>query len=293
MAFASALTHSRNALHLTLWRRSAFAAVAVAAPVAVAVAASALGSYPVMDRLFLFAVPLTLVAYASLVARAIELLPERTRAGGLVAASVALALVVAPTHTRRVAKPVFYGVGKQVIANVDSLSRGDAVYVAARSFPLWLYYTTDWSAPDTARLRWGASISRSGGPAHNNAPTRGAPVSGAEAVLLRRTYRGRTEIVGLPTGRQYVTTTRSLSASVRLEDLPVPPQIDSGWARVEVQRMAIAAKPRAWVFGSHMFGVDGAEPGLVAELQRRGVRLIEERRQGSTVAYHVEFPAEP
>ena len=42
-----------------------------------------------------------------------------------------------------------------------------------------------------------------------------------------------------------------------------------------------------------MFALDGAEPGLVAELQRRNVRLVMERRQGSTVAYHVEFPGEP
>jgi hypothetical protein len=42
-----------------------------------------------------------------------------------------------------------------------------------------------------------------------------------------------------------------------------------------------------------MFALDGAEPGLVAELQKRGVRLIMERRQGSTVAYQVEFPGDP
>ena len=277
----------------TLWRRSSFAAVAVAAPLVVAVVASALGMYPVMDRLFLFAAPLTLVAYASLIARGAELLPNDTRLGAAVATWIVLVAAVTPTHVRRVTKPVFYGVGKQVIADVDSMSRGDAVYIAARSFPLWLYYTTDWRAPDVPRLRWGASIAGAGGPAHNNAPSRRRPVSGVEAVMLARPYRGRMEIVGLPTGRQYRTTTRSLSQSVRLEELAVPSQPDSGWAQVEVQRMAIAARPRLWVFGSHMFGLDGAEPGLVAELQRRGVHLLMERRQGSTVAYHVEFPAEP
>ncbi|MDF2775909.1 MAG: hypothetical protein K0S86_5410, partial [Geminicoccaceae bacterium] len=129
--------------------------------------------------------------------------------------------------------------------------------------------------------------------AHNNAPTRERAVSVVEALMLARPYRGRVELVGLPTGRQYRTSTRSLSPSVRLEELAVPSQPDTGWALVEAQRMAIAAKPRAWVFGSHMFGADGAEPELVAELQRRGVRLLMQRRQGSTVAYHVEFPAEP
>jgi hypothetical protein len=42
-----------------------------------------------------------------------------------------------------------------------------------------------------------------------------------------------------------------------------------------------------------MWPLDGAEPNLVAEPQRRGVRLILERRQGSTVASNVEFAGEP
>jgi hypothetical protein len=60
-----------------------------------------------------------------------------------------------------------------------------------------------------------------------------------------------------------------------------------------MRRMASVARPRLWVFGSHMFALDGAEPALVAALQQRGVRLVMERRQGSTVAYQVEFPGEP
>ena len=146
----------------TLWRRSPFAAVVVVAPLVMAALASAIGMYPVMDRLFLFAAPLTFIAYASLAVHALERLPERTTPLAVVAACAALALVVAPTHVRRIKQPVFYGVGKQVVADVDSMSRGDAIYVAARSFPLWLYYTTDWTNPDVGRLRWGASISGAG-----------------------------------------------------------------------------------------------------------------------------------
>jgi hypothetical protein len=277
----------------TLWRRSPFAAMLVVAPLVMAAIASAIGMYPVMDRLFLFAAPLTFVAYASLAVYAFERLPDRKTPLAVVATCAALASVVAPTHVRRIKQPVFYGVGKQVVADVDSMSRGDAIYVAARSFPLWLYYTTDWNNPDVERLRWGASISGAGAPAHNNAPSRQRAVSGMDALVLSRPYRGRTELVGLPTGRQYTTTTRSLGPAVQMTDLAQPAQVDTGWAQVDVQRVAISAKPRAWVFGSHMFGLDGAETGLVAELQRRGVRLLMERRQGQTVAYHVEFPGEP
>jgi len=235
---------------------------------------------------------LTLIAYAALAAQLIDLAPARTGAMALTGASVAIAAAVASTHVNRIAHPVFYAAGKQVIADVDSMARGDPVYVAARSFPLWIYYTTDWTRPDLERLRWAASIGGAGSPAHNNAPSRGAVVA-ADTVRLSRRYRGRIELVGLPTGRQYVTSTRTLDPSLATTDYATPSRVDRGWADLEVARMASAARPRLWVVGSHMFALDGAEPGLVAELQRRKVRLVMERRQGSTVGYHVEFPSDP
>jgi hypothetical protein len=254
--------------------------------------ACAIGKYAVMDRLLLFSAPLTLIAYASLVAWVVDLEPKRMAGAKLVGACAILATIVIPTHARRIAHPVFYAVGKQVIADVDSMSRGEPVYVAARSFPLWMFYTTDWRAPDADRLRWAASIAAAGGPAHNNASSRGR-VRAGEARDLARSYRGRVEIVGVPTGRQYRTSTRTMNSAVRPTEYALPLAPDTGWAELEVGRMASAARGRLWVFGSHMFELDGAEPGLVAEMQRRGVRLIQQRRQGSTVAYQVEFPGEP
>lgn len=52
----------------TLWRRRPFAAVVTAAPLVLAAVACAVGLYVVMDRLFLFVAPLTVMAYASLLA---------------------------------------------------------------------------------------------------------------------------------------------------------------------------------------------------------------------------------
>ena len=276
----------------SLWRLRHFAAVVAAAPLVLAVLACAVGKYAVMDRLFLFAAPLTLTAYAALLARVVALEAKRMVGTKLIGVCAALAIVVAPAHARRIAHPVFYAVGKQVIADVDSMSHGEPVYIAARSFPLWMFYTTDWRAPDVERLRWAASIARAGGPAHNNAPSRGR-VRADEARELARRYRGRVEIVGTPTGRQYRTSTRTLNPSFVPAEYALPLEADTGWAELEVGRMASAAHGRIWVFGSHMFALDGAEPGLVAEMQRRGVRLIMQRRQGSTVAYQVEFPGEP
>jgi hypothetical protein len=277
----------------TLWRRRRFTAVIVATPLILATLACVVGRYAVMDRLFLFAAPLTLIAYASLLAWAVERLPARAVAMTLTAACTALALAPAPMLVRRIAHPVFYAVGKEVIAQVDAMSnKREPVYIAARSFPLWVFYTTDWNAPDEGRLRWAATIARAGGPAHNNAPSRGR-VRPDETRDLTRAYRGRVELVGTPTGRQYRTSTRTLNPSLTAAEYAVPLEPDTGWAELEVSRMAATAHNRLWVFGSHMFALDGAEPALIGEMQRRRVRLIMERRQGTTVGYEVEFPGAP
>jgi hypothetical protein len=277
---------------VTLWRRRAFVGLLASLPILLAACASAIGAYAVMDRLFLFTTPFTAMAYASLLAAVVERAPQRSVSIALGGVCAALALVVGETHARRITHPVFNGVGKQVVADVDSMSRGEPVYIAARSFPLWMFYTTDWRAPDESRLRWAASIAGAGGPAHNNAPSRGH-VRADEARLLARPYHGRLERVGTPTGRQYRTSSRTLNATLSPADYALPLQPDSGWAELEVNRMSSAAHDRLWVFGSHMFSLDGAEGALVAELQRRNVRLAMERRQGSTVAYQVEFPSQP
>ena len=275
-----------------LWLRDRVRATLVAAPLVLATGASALGLYPVMDRLYLFAAPAVLLGCSMVLVVMFEQTRPRLRDFAFGAGAVLVTIaVMAEVHVKRITAPVFYGVGKQVVADVDSMSRGDAVYVAARSFPLWIYYTTDWNQPDRERLAWAASIGGAGKAAHNNAPTRGHQVDAVEAVTLARPYRGRTEIVGLPTGRQYRTSTRTLDTTLTPAQYALPLTPDSAWSAVEVSRMAAVARPRIWVFGSHMFALDGAEPELVAELQRRGVRLLMERRQGSTVAYHVAFPA--
>ena len=105
----------------TLWRRRRVAAVMVAAPLVLATLACAVGCYAVMDRLFLFAAPLTLMAYASLLAWVVDLPPTQAGAATLAAACSALALTAAPTLMSRISHPVFYAVGKEVIAQVDAI----------------------------------------------------------------------------------------------------------------------------------------------------------------------------
>src|SRR5207245_2557416 len=73
------------------------------------------------------------------------------------------------------------------------------VYVLANALPMWAFYSTDWAAPDTSRLRWLARLAGPGGPAFHNAPARGRPRADEAATLVGH-WGARTEIIGLATG---------------------------------------------------------------------------------------------
>jgi hypothetical protein len=264
----------------TLWRRRRVAGVIVAGPLALAAIACAVGRYAVMDRLFLFAAPLDRLCV--LLAWVVDRSTGRRRRSRL----------RVPRSRSRPADargPHFAsGVlcrGQARHRQVDGRSRDEPVYIAARSFPSGLLHHR-LGAPDQDRLRWAAMIARAGGPA----TTTTVAQARADGWDLSRRYaavqaRGH---ANWATVSDDANLNPSLTA---VNTLPLEP--DTGWAELEVSRMASAAHNRLWVFGSHMFALDGAEPALVAEMQRRGVRLIMERRQGSTVAYQVEFPGEP
>ena len=72
---------------------------------------------------------------------------------------------------------------------------GEPVYIFARAIPAWVFHTTNWADPDTARLAW---VARNGGPdggAFVNGPSRGTRPrgEGRGLVYLRG---GRTELFG-------------------------------------------------------------------------------------------------
>src|SRR4051794_38511150 len=80
---------------------------------------------------------------------------------------------------------------------------GEPVYVLGRAIPQWAFYTTRWSAPDTARLACFARAGSSGGPGFENAPSRRAGVAVDEGAELQCRSAEEVTLVGLPSGMEY------------------------------------------------------------------------------------------
>ncbi|MGH7580168.1 MAG: hypothetical protein ACREM9_08350, partial [Gemmatimonadales bacterium] len=155
---------------------------------------------------------------------------------------------------------------------------GEPVYVFARSLPAWIYYTTDWERPDTVRLRALIRAAGAGGPAFENAPSRGR-VSLEEADGLRPMVEGWGEVLGLPSGMEW----REVQEHVRAAP-------DSGWVDLEQQRIVEAANPGIWVLASAFYA---AETDLFRALERTAARrTFSDTRPGSAlVRYEFTRPA--
>jgi hypothetical protein len=225
------------------------------APLAVMLAATVVGAYPLALRLSLFTAGLLVI----LVVAGIEWLATDVRAtrrslvGGAVA-GLLLALPVthaipdlirwpAPQHAR------------PLIQRYEAAGGGEPIYVHPGALPAWAFYTTDWAAPDTARLAFLSRIGSSGGAAFENAPRRGAVVEEGAA----RTYRGRKEIFGVPVGLQ-------LHAFVgRTKALP-----DSGWTEHEIRRIRSEADSAVWLLFAHLSG-QGPEMEFLEEIRGKAI----------------------
>jgi hypothetical protein len=213
-------------------------------------AASALGIYPIATRLMLFAAPLfVLLAAVGIMgaARTINVLipPVRTR--------WAAALLVLPAVTTVLAS-MSYQRDQQMYPLVDSLRNrwhtGDAVYVFHRVVPAWLFYSTDWAAPNTEQLAWAMRVSGPGGLGHENGPPRGARSPG-EGRDLVYDVNGHPVLLGTSSGVQ---------GRPMLGYLPRQP--DPGWATNEARRIREAASSGAWLIlgnASH----EGVDLGVI------------------------------
>jgi hypothetical protein len=256
----------------------------LAGPILAAAGASAIGAYPISVRLMLFAVPGMFVLLVRGMIAVGEWLPVSWRSVGV--AGLVLTFL-GPALARAVLtsiSPVRQQDTRPVIAEFERENqRGDPVYVYAPAVPAWAFYTTDWSAPDTARLAWMAQRSSSGGPAFPSMPSRGRPVVG-EGTDLAYQDRGRTELIGVPTGRP-----------LRWGGRGGPGAPDSGWADNEADRIQRAANPKAWVFFMPISPGD-REPNLSdlrSALVRRGGTLESEFHQREADLYLYRFPGVP
>ncbi|MGH7505699.1 MAG: glycosyltransferase family 39 protein, partial [Longimicrobiales bacterium] len=219
-------------------RRSLTEALLLAGPIAVPFIASALGLYPVNIRLVLFAVPGLAILLAAGVPRFLAALPGRARGMALLAS---VGFLLGPALLRDAIEALHPHHRQETRPLVTALARegepSEPVYVSAAAIPAWLFYTTDWSAPDRERLRWFAVQAGSSGPAFHSRISRGRPVR-KEGFNLVRSDGVRPEIVGIPTGQRHLTP----SGGLGLSDRP-----DPGWAENEARRIRGAAPSAVWV----------------------------------------------
>ena len=225
---------------IAIWRRcGASAAIVLAGPIAVAFAASAVRLYPSSPPRFMgFAVPLMAIMVAAGTAALTGKIPLHARS--VVSVSFA-ALFLVPSAYRaiRVLRDPHAtdDNARSVIRAFEQSPRArEPVYITSNGVPRWLFYTTDWNTPDTARLAFYAWVSRSpDGPAKQNGPSRGRSVT-REGFELTVQYRGRREIVGLFSG---------VAVRPVFKDGTTNP--DDGWAANEAERIRMAAEPCATV----------------------------------------------
>ncbi len=223
----------------TLFRRHRGVLVLSLMPLLLAYVASAFRQYPVSPRLMLFCIPgiiVLLVVGLETMAKGIAVSRRRTTL--IVAAAMLLFLpgrdawlqLRTPREIEASRTPI-----RQFLAGHEP---GANVYVLARAVPAWLFYTTDWSAPDLARVERLSAITSSGGVAFRHASSRGAPVR-EEGDTLAFSYRDWRELIGVSSG-----TGPDLAGINALAP-------DPEWADNEARRLAQSAHPDVWaVFSS-------------------------------------------
>jgi 4-amino-4-deoxy-L-arabinose transferase-like glycosyltransferase len=227
--------------------------------------------YPLSARTTTFYLPMFIVLAAAGVEEvAFRVHPRALSYAVMVASCVPLAWVsfreLSDRDPREHLRPL-------VAALREHRGEGEPVYVFAGAIPAWAMYTTDWESPDTARLDYLRRIARAGGPAFENAPSRGRPVA-REGDNLTYATPGGVELYGIPDG---------LEARVFGLTNALP---DTGWAENEARRIREVAHPGAWIILSHFYGPEGQ---LLGALEARGGRLTYRDIRNGAVLLRYEF----
>jgi hypothetical protein len=265
---------------IALWRRGqAVYAILLVVPGLAPFAASVVGIYPIATRLMLFVAPLSimLAGVGMMVAgRSLHRLAPR------VPTRWVLALLLLPAVSTALAWALAHGRDQQMRPLVHSLRRrwqpDDAVYVFHRVIPAWLFYSTDWAAPNLQQLAWAMEMSGPGGPSHENGPTRG-PRPAGEGRELAYKLDGHRVLLGTSSGIQG----RPMFGYL-------PRQSDPGWAANESRRIYSAAHPRIWlVLGNTSYeGVDLGDD-LLKGAKNSGGRLTCQLVGEDPAAYLFDF----
>jgi hypothetical protein len=255
-------------------------ATLVAGPLAAAFLASALRAYPVGVRVMVFSAPLLHVLVAGGVSGAVAALGprHRQRVGWL---AFGLVLLTYP-FVGSLLRVMRYVPAREFRSLVTELrvrrQPGEALYVFAGSIPAWTFYTTDWRAPDTARLARLNALSRPGGGAFENAPSRDHEVRDEGEGMRYETATGP-ELLGVPTGMEFL-------AVVGLTRRHPDPR----WAAHEAARIKSAGSQSAWVLMSEFYG---PELELFRELEGQGATCTDVLAGSGTRLVRFEFNGIP
>lgn len=247
--------------------RGASLALLGAGPYVAVVGAAMIGKYPLTDRLLLFAAPLLFLIYASAVGWAGGMLFPRARGPALAAVLALLTFWRYPGLVDQGLHPPRHRETKTPVRATEARAPHAPVYLLTPEFEcvcsVWAFYTTDWSAPDTARLSWFARTTPatldSSAPARSFGSARRPDLIGA-AARLQYGHGGRWW----------------------------PPEPDAGWVQRESERIRRAANPVAWVWATERYP-EAAIVHLLHGIRQQGGRLIFASRVLGATAWEVEF----
>ena len=259
-----------------LARQKRAVAAACLVPFLALATAAALHAYPLTTRLMVFLAPISAIAYAVVVG----LVLERFR-GRLQLAACALLLIAMVGRQLYQAGPylgqsVNWEDSRSLAQWIMRERHGEPVYVNGFGAPAWMFYTTDWARPDTARLAWLENVQSFGGPAFPNRPSRGRSVS-EEGHEVYYAGEAGLDIIGIATGMEYRNAYGYSQASP-----------DPGWAANEVARIQSVSTPFAWVFLSHYAPPQELE--LIAAIEAAGGKVLESGTRRGAAAHRVCVP---
>jgi hypothetical protein len=237
-----------------------------------------LGLFPIAPRLTLFLLPGMIVLFIAGLSEVLRLGSEAALSRRLTAATAVLVLpltLMAVVRTFSLEPPGHF---QRLVRELrERRLPGEPVYIFARSLPAWIYYSTDWSRPDTVRLRFLLAAAASSGGAFENARSRGLVREEEARAVTSPVTPG--ELLGLPSGMEW----REVQEHVGVEP-------DSGWVEVERRRIETAASPGIWVLASAFYE---AESQLFEALERDASRRTFALLRGGSALVRYEFGRDP
>jgi hypothetical protein len=253
---------------LQIWKRAnADVALMLALTLGFALVASGVSLWPIDGRLALFLTPVAFLWFGA----GVDFF--WSAAGNNNAIKVALVGVMILPLAFNIRHPSMFPpreASRELIATLTARRSMAPVYVLPAGVPTWVFYTTDWSRPDTARLAWYARHD-----AHRNASSRIHPVSESEPAREWRDMKG-VELVGRFTGMVFVMGRGWLT-----------PGPDPNWGYVEMHRLAATGSNTGWVYGSHLpqSQVDSLRDGV----RRNGGTIVGAEQRESGLLWQVNF----